>query len=91
MYVQKEPGGHSTVGRIMASAWTVEAIIRFHSSLQEAESSVITQIRTGRIDLAAFLNRAQIPHQCVRIGSAPEWDIDIDLPATKFTKADGLV
>src|SRR5215469_5797736 len=29
--------------------------------LRKAESSILTQIRTGRIGLAAFLNRARVP------------------------------
>jgi hypothetical protein len=35
--------------------------IQLHAELQKAESSVLTQIRTGRIGLAAFLNKARVP------------------------------
>ena len=32
-----------------------------HKELKKAESSLLTQIRTGRIGLAAFLNKARVP------------------------------
>jgi len=32
-----------------------------HVGLRKAESSILTQIRTGRIGLAAFLNKARVP------------------------------
>jgi hypothetical protein len=35
--------------------------IKIHEGLHKAESLVITQIRTGRIGLAAFLNKARVP------------------------------
>ncbi len=35
--------------------------VKLHAKLQKAESSVITQIHTGRIGLAAFLNKARVP------------------------------
>ena len=35
--------------------------VRLHVGLQKAESSVITQIRTGDIALAAFPNKARVP------------------------------
>jgi len=35
--------------------------VKLHAQLQKAESSIITQIRTGRIGLAAFLNKARVP------------------------------
>ena len=31
-----------------------------HTGLKKAESSILTQIRTGRIGLASFLNRARV-------------------------------
>ena len=34
---------------------------KIHADLKKAESSVLTQIRTGRIGLAAFLNKARVP------------------------------
>jgi hypothetical protein len=35
--------------------------VKLHAKLRKAESSIITQIRTGRIGLAAFLNKAKVP------------------------------
>ena len=35
---------------------------KIHKELKKAESSVLTQIRTGRIGLAAFLNKARVPN-----------------------------
>src|SRR5205809_6131830 len=35
--------------------------VKLHAQLQKAESSIIIQIRTGRIGLAAFLNKARLP------------------------------
>jgi len=37
------------------------AAVKRHAALCKAESAVITQIRTGRIGLAAFLNKARVP------------------------------
>jgi hypothetical protein len=37
------------------------AAVKRHAALCKAESSIITQIRTGRIGLAAFLNRVGVP------------------------------
>lgn len=36
-------------------------ILRLHNKLKKAESSVIVQLRTGRIGLAHFLNKARVP------------------------------
>ena len=35
--------------------------LKLYKGLRKAESSVIVQIRTGRIGLAAFLNKARVP------------------------------
>ena len=35
---------------------------KIHKELKKAESSILTQIRTGRIGLAAFLNKARVPN-----------------------------
>ena len=37
------------------------AAVKRHAALRKAESAVITQIRTGRIGLAAFLNMVRVP------------------------------
>ena len=37
------------------------SVLKLHKDLRKAESALITQIRTGRIGLAAFLNKAKIP------------------------------
>ena len=37
------------------------AAVKQHVTLHKTESAMIIQIRTGRIDLAAFLNKAQMP------------------------------
>src|SRR6266480_6985275 len=37
------------------------AAVKQHAALHKAESAVITQIRTGRIGLAAFLNMVRVP------------------------------
>lgn len=47
-------------GIIRASA-PAEKAPKIHEGLRKAESSILTQIRTGRIGLAAFLNRARVP------------------------------
>ena len=36
-------------------------VLKLHAQLQKAESAMITQIRTGRIGLAAFLNKMRVP------------------------------
>jgi hypothetical protein len=36
-------------------------ILKIHKDLKKAESAVLTQIRTGRIGLAAFLNKVRVP------------------------------
>ncbi len=38
-----------------------KAILRLHHGLKKAESSVLVQLRTGRIGLAHFLNKARVP------------------------------
>ena len=35
--------------------------LEIHVGLRKAESSILTQIWTGRIGLAAFLNRGRVP------------------------------
>ena len=43
---------------------------RLHSSLPKAHTSILTQIRTGKIGLAAFLHKCRVPgfsspaHRC---------------------------
>ena len=37
------------------------SVLKLHQGLRKAESSLITQIRSGRIGLAAFLNKANVP------------------------------
>ena len=36
-------------------------VLKIHSKLRKAESSVLIQLRTGRIGLAHFLNKARVP------------------------------
>jgi hypothetical protein len=50
-------------------------ILKIHKDLKKAESAVLTQIRTGRIDLAAFLNKVRVPDYpspACRCGQAQE-------------------
>jgi hypothetical protein len=64
--------------------------VKLHSGLHKAESSVITQIRTGRIGLAAFLNKAQVPDfpspvcQC---GQANETAAHVIVHCPRFAEA----
>jgi hypothetical protein len=37
------------------------SILKLHKKLRKAESSLLTQIWTGRIGLAAFLNKTRVP------------------------------
>ena len=61
-----------------------------HWGLRKAESSALIQIRTGRIGLAAFLNKARVPGypspfcQC---GQAPETASHIIAHCPRFTEA----
>jgi hypothetical protein len=36
-------------------------VLQLHKNLHKAESSMLTQIQTGRIGLAAFLNKMRVP------------------------------
>src|SRR5947207_3332505 len=41
--------------------------VKLHAVLQKAESAITTQIRTGRIGLTAFLNKARLPARLKRM------------------------
>ena len=62
---------------------------KIHTELKKAESSVLTQIRTGRNGLAAFLNRARVPEfpspmcQC---GQAEETARHVIAYCSRFTE-----
>jgi hypothetical protein len=64
--------------------------ILLHTGLQKAESAVLTQIRTGRIGLAAFLNKARVPEfpspmcQC---GQASETPKHVIIHCPRFAEA----
>lgn len=38
-----------------------QSALRLHSGLSKAQSSILTQVRTGKIGLAAFLCKRQVP------------------------------
>jgi len=46
---------------IIRTGVPAEKAPKIHEGLKKAESSILTQIRTGRIGLASFLNRAKVP------------------------------
>jgi hypothetical protein len=59
-----------------------------HVGLRKAESSILTQIRTGRIGLAAFLNRARVPDfpsPMCRCGQAEETASHVIAHCPRFT------
>ncbi len=54
--------------------------LRVHRDLKKAESAVLTQVRTGRIGLAAFLNKVQVPaypSPLCRCGQAQETAVHV--------------
>ena len=64
-------------------------VLKTHKDLRKAESVVLTQIRTGWIDLAAFLNKMQVPDflsfQC-RCGQAQETAAHIILHCSLYAE-----
>jgi len=46
---------------ILGTGTPTEEVPEIYNGLRKAESSILTQIRTGRIGLAAFLNKARVP------------------------------
>src|SRR5438045_6706528 len=65
-------------------------VLKTHKDLRKAESAVLTQIRTGRIGLAAFLNKVRVPDfpspQC-RCGQAQETAAHIILHCPLYAEA----
>lgn len=53
-----DPGGHQ---RIPEDTPPNKAVLKLHSGLRKAESSVLIQARTGRIGLAKFLYNRKVP------------------------------
>ena len=63
---------------------------KLHEGLRKAESSVVTQIRTGRIRLAAFLNKARVPDfpsPTCRCGWASEIAVYVIIHYPRFIEA----
>ena len=53
-----DPGGHRAVPE---DTLPNTAVLKNHSGLRKAESSVLVQARTGRIGLAKFLYNCKVP------------------------------
>jgi hypothetical protein len=53
-----DPGGRQTVPEDTPPN---RAVLKLHSGLRKAESSVLVQARTGRIGLAKFLHKRKVP------------------------------
>jgi hypothetical protein len=53
-----DPGNRQTIPE---DALPNKAILKIHSGLRKAKSSVLVQARTGRIGLAKFLYKCRVP------------------------------
>ena len=52
-----DPGGGWKTDKVPYKA----ATLRLHANLPKVHSSIVTQIRTGKIGVAAFLHRCRVP------------------------------
>jgi hypothetical protein len=55
-----DPGSSSSSKAILEDTPLNEAVLKLHSGLRKAESSVLVQARTGRIGLAKFLYNCKV-------------------------------
>lgn len=65
-------------------------VLRLHKTLHKAESSALTQVRTGQIGLAAFLNKVRVPDYpspTCRCGQAQETAAHIIAHCALYTEA----